>query len=720
MSLIPLNGNQILVDTPDSEAQEGEYLPAQPGASLVGWIVSKTTVWKDQRYRGYDQLWGKYWRLYRGKWAEEDQNRQGERARVITPALAQAIESSVAEAEEAIFGQETWFDAVGNPGNINVPPQVKLTMYQTRDNLAYDLDRVSIKSNVTEALTNGAIFGTILMQCNVDVVQSQSLIRDPQTQELQRSPQRHVQVSWEAVRPDEFIPDPAGNTIEDMLGCAVERVKPIHSVLEKIQAGIYRKDALPYLFPQMRSRNYDLDREVDPQSAITTVDTSECTVLEYHGKVLLGDLLECIEDPDQAEQLLTESDNPDSLESETYVEAIVTIANDGTLLRAIPNPFIMKDRSIIAAPWEKVPGRFWGRGVAEKGYNPQIALDATVRAYIDALAFISAPMLGVDSGRLINKGGKNSVYPGRVWLTQGPPQEVIAPVQIGQFQPALFQQSSEMERMVQMGTGAFDTATALNGQSQSGANSATANSMLMGAFVKRSKRAVSSIARLLLTPLVTKTMWRYAQFAPTRYPLPVEFEVKTTMGIVAREAEAMQLTQLIGMVGNDFPQIKALLAKGIIKNTAIQNKGELMAAIDQALAPNPQQQQQQAQLQHMQYMAAVAQAQGELLKNQLTLAQIRNTLANADLAAHKAAISVAQISQEQERIHQQYLQLANEGAQTQLEAHKLVSVQAPLAHASLVDSLTKALALKHQATNPEKSNQETDKISTTSDMTQNA
>lgn len=680
MSLIPLQSNNILVATPESESEAGpDRAQTAPGAALVGWIMQRVNLWEEFRERGYGRIWAQYWRLWRGKWDTQDQNRDSERSRVITPALAQAIEASVAEVEEAVFAKEIWFDI----DERKTQRQQHLTALIERDTLLDDMEAVNVRGAVSEAVLNAAIFGTGVVQVNVEVVGHNKPVRNAQTNKLEQSQQEHVRVTAESIRPDEFIPDPAGKSISDMLGCAVKRVKPVHAVLEKIQGGIYLKSALPFIFPQHRLYNRDVDKEVDPQSIVTVVDADETVVVEWHGKVPLGMLMDAMVAKTDVDHLLSQASSADDEQDSTYVEAIVTIANGSVLLRAMANPFTMKDRSIIAFQYETVPGRFWGRGVAEKGYNPQIALDASVRAYIDALGFISAPMLGIDSGRLL-KGFKNTVYPGRVWLTAGNPAEVLSTVQIGKFEPAMFQQASEMERMVQMGTGAFDTATALNSQSQSGANSMTANSMLMGAFVKRAKRVVQNVDRHLLTPLITKFLWRYMQFDSVRYPQDFDFLVKATMGIVAREAEAMQLTQLIGMVGEEFPTVRLLMAKGIIDNSAVSNKAEIMQAVQQQMTPDPKQQQQQQQLQQMQLAAAMAEAQGKLLQNQLILAQIRETLARADMEAHKGAVSVAEVEQEQARIRQQYMEISNQSEQNRIQWAKLQHVEIPSAQAALI------------------------------------
>jgi hypothetical protein len=76
---------------------------------------------------------------------------------------------------------------------------------------------------------------------------------------------------------------------------------------------------------------------------------------------------------------------------------------------------MMQDRPVVAFPWDVVPGRFWGRGICEKGYNAQKALDTELRARIDALAFTVHPMMAVDASRL-PRGAKLEIRPGKLFL----------------------------------------------------------------------------------------------------------------------------------------------------------------------------------------------------------------------------------------------------------------------------------------------------------------
>lgn len=689
MSVIPTRGQSILVETPESlAAEKRKIMPYQPAADLCGWITSKVNIWEDVRNRGYQRLWGEYWRMWRGKWNEADMNRLSERSKLVAPALAQAIEQTVSEIEEAIFSKEEWFDTA-------IEAAKDLAALTSRDQLLSDLDKVNAADQIMEAILNGAIFGTMIAKTNTFLNTEQKPNRDPISYELKATTKKQVTVAIESVRPDEFIPDPVGKTIAQMMGCAHRVQRTMHYVLERIEQGIYRKDCLSSLFPTRRLKNSDIDQE-DPQSVNTTYESEQVDLIEYHGKVPARMLFAVQEARTIADELLdldlkeiakAGGDGP-------LIESIVTIANNGVLLRAMPNPNVLQDRNVVAAQFEKVPARFWGRGVAEKGYNPQKALDAELRARLDALGYISAPMLGVDSGR-IPRGFKMEVKPGKVWTTQGNPDEVLRPFPALNYNTLTFEQTQEMERMVQMGTGALDVASAIKNQSQSGANSMSSNSMLMGAFVKRSKRSIANISRNFIGPLLQKVIWRYMQFDPVRYPQDFGIKLKPTLGIVAREVEAGQMTQLIGMMPQEYHQVQLLLAQGVIEHTALSNKAELLQAIQKVLQPDPQAQQQAQKMQEMQNEALMAQLQGIMLANQKTTAEIKNINAQADMRSHEASINTARLQQDWQRIQQQQQEQGQFAEQNRIAAARL-----PIEWIQAQAKMISAKAQEHSAHNP--------------------
>jgi hypothetical protein len=624
-------GNEIIVDNP---AEVEAARTTDPSQELVSWIVETVGPWRDYRNNLPEvKRWAEYYRMWRGYWDESSKSRASERSKLIAPALAQAIETSVAEAEEALLSREVWFDVADD-----VMDEEKQDAAAMAALLREDLESVHAKSAISEAFTNGALLGTGLIKTNVEVAGLDTVSRDEAGNLVQDDGDRVI-VKLESVRPSDFVPDPSGCTLESMQGFAIDyNNKPVADVLEKIETGVYLKAALPFIHSYTRPSKEDR-ADIDP--VVNDSDTQTLNLCEYHGKVPLFLLERAMdgESTDLLDELLQRDFEADGDEG-PLVEAIITIANGSVLLRAMVNPFIGTDRAVKAFRWDVVPGKFWGRGVAEKGFNPQKALDAEMRARVDTLGFVSAPMLGMDAGR-VPRGFKPEVKPGKIWLTNGPPSEVLQPVGIGQVNPNTFNHTGELQQMVQMGTGAFDTATTLRGNTQSGGNAANSGSMMLGAFVKRAKRAVQNIERELIVPVIQGVARRYLQFAPSRYPFEdVKFAVKGGIGIIAREIEQLNLTQLIAMLPEGANSAKLAAAQGFIELSSVINKAEIFAAIEQdtqALA-----QQQQAEAESQQKIAELEQQIKQLemealtLANQKTIAETRELLSRAEVNERKA------------------------------------------------------------------------------------
>ena len=620
--------NEILVDNPQEVDADKS---TDPSNELVSWIIEETTRWRDYRNNLPEvKRWAEYYRMWRGYWDETSKSRSSERSRLIAPALASAIEMSVAEAEEALLSRDVWFDVCDDYQDQNSTDTMVM-----RDLLKEDLDRVHAKAALSEAFTNGALFGTGLIKQNVEIVGSEDVVRD-QSGRLTTPDEDQVIVRLEAIKPSNFVPDPAGCSINEMQGFAIDYPnKPVHSVLEKIQSGVYRKESLPFVVAMTRpGRDQD---DFDP--TVHSTDAETLSLCEYHGKVPLFLIEKAIGKTEMIDELLQMDYEADGDEG-PMVEAIITIANGSTLLRAMINPFVGADRAVKAFRWEVVPGKFWGRGVAEKGYNPQKALDAELRARIDTLGFVSSPMLGMDAGR-VPRGFRPEVKPGKIWLTNGNPNEVLQPVGIGQVNPNTFNHTGELQQMVQAGTGAFDTATTLRGSTQSGGNAANSGSMMLGAFVKRAKRAVQNIERELIVPVVRGVSLRYLQFSPSRYPFEdVKWVVKGGIGIIAREIEQLNLTQLIAMLPEGANSAKLTAAQGFIELSSVINKAEIFAALEQdqqTLAQQQQaQQEQQAKIAELEAQIKQLEMEALTLSNQETIARTRELLSRSEVNERKA------------------------------------------------------------------------------------
>jgi len=217
------------------------------------------------------------------------------------------------------------------------------------------------------------------------------------------------------------------------------------------------------------------------------------------------------------------------------------------------------------------------------------------------------------------RGAKLEIRPGKTILTNGNPSEILQPFKFGNLDQVTFAQAGELQKMVQMATGAIDAAGipgTINGDAAAGAVS-----MSMGAIIKRHKRTLINFQESFLIPMIEKTAWRYMQFDPEHYPVSdYKFIPSSSLGVIAREYEVTQLVQLLQTLGQDSPMYP-MLVTAVIDNMGLSNREEIIAQMAEVSKPDPQQQQMQQQ--QMQMQMEMGQAQLQLVQAQTMEAQAR-------------------------------------------------------------------------------------------------
>ena len=576
--------------------------------SIEGWVITKCEDWRDYYESNYEARFEEYYRLWRGIWDPADSDRKSERSRIISPALQQAVESNVAELEEATFGRGKWFDVSDNFGDTE-----RQDVQFLRKKLTEDFEGCMVRKAVAECLINSAVFGTgigeIVIEEMKEMTPATQPIMDGDLQAVGINIQERVKVKLRPVLPQNFLIDPVATSVDDALGVCIDEFVSRHHVELLQEQGVYREGYVGPAAP---------DTDLEPDQDITIYNDDKVRLTKYYGLV-----------PRELLDTAMADVNEDAEEGDSrYIEAIVIIANGGILLKAEPNPYMMQDRPVVAFPWDVVPGRFWGRGVCEKGYNSQKALDTELRARIDALSLTIHPMMAIDATRL-PRGAKPEVRPGKMILTNGDPREVLQPFNFGQVNQITFAQAGALQQMVQQATGAVDSA-GIAGQ-VNGESTAAGISMSLGAVIKRHKRTLINFQQSFLIPFVKKAAYRYMQFDPESYPVAdYKFNASSTLGIIAREYEVTQLVQLLQTMGQDSPMY-ATLIQSIVDNMNLSNREELLAAMNQSMQPNPQAQQMQQQAQQLQMQ--FQQSQTAALS-----AQAQESAARAQKLAAEAAV----------------------------------------------------------------------------------
>jgi len=615
----------------DDNLETSQYdEPTESDKELTDWVVSHTDKWRDYRDQNYLDSWLEYERIFRGQWAAEDSTRASERSRIISPATQQAIETRHAEIMEAIFGQGEWFDIEDDIRDVNGTP---LDVEQLKAQLMEDFNRDKIKKAIDQIELMAEIYGTgigeIAVKTEKEYAPATQAIPGVQGQAaIGVTEKDRTSVKLVPVNPKNFLIDPNATSLDDSMGCAIEKFVSVHKIVEGMERGIYRKVNLGTDGP---------DDDLEATEEVVSYQDGRVRLLTYYGLVPKEYLEQLENEEGEVADLFPEDSLADDYAE--LVEAIIVIANGDKLLKAEANPYMMKDRPVMLYQDDTVPGRVWGRGTAEKAYNMQKAIDGSLRMDSDARALTAVPMMAMDATRL-PRGAKFEVKPGKAFLTNGDPNQIMMPLRFGAPDTSSVMAAQNYERLLLQATCTVDSA----GMPSAAPRDAGAGgmSMAMAGIIKKYKRTLSNFQEDFLIPFINKAAWRYMQFDPERYPsVDVKFIPTATLGILAREFEQQQFIALLQTLGPDTP-VLPLILKGILGNSSLSNRMELIAALEQMSQPNPEQQQQQ----QMAQQAAMAKLQADLAllqaQTQKATAEAQQTMVETQLMPEELRVKVVQ------------------------------------------------------------------------------
>ena len=599
------------------------YEPTENDKELTAFVVDHCDRWRDYRNTNFLDSWLEYERIFRGEWAAEDKVRDSERSRIVTPATQQAVETRHAEIMEAIFGQGEFFDIQDDLRDVNGNP---LDVSILKAQLMEDFKQDKIRKSIDQIELMAEIYGTGIGE----IIVKTEKVFEPATQPIPGQPgqaaigvieKNRMAVKLNPVNPKNFLFDPNGTSIDDCMGVAIEKYVSIHKVVEGIEKGIYKKVNI--------GTTYE-DSDLEPTQEPSQYQDEKVLLLTYYGLVPR----EYLQEKDTETVVLF----PDDSVAEDYtdmVEAIVVIANGSMLLKAEENPYMMKDRPVISYQDDTVPNRLLGRGTVEKSYNMQKAIDAQIRSHLDSLALTTAPMMGMDATRL-PRGARFEVKPGKAFMVNGNPAEILYPFKFGQTSPDNLRTAQEFERMLLQATGTLDS----QGMVTNGARDGQAMSTAVATIIKKYKRTLVNFQEDFLIPFIQKASFRYMQFDPERYPsVDMKFIPTATLGIIAREYEQQQFIGLLQTLGPNTP-VLPLILKGILNNSSLSNRYELIAALDQMSQPDPEAQQMAMAARQLELQAAQAQIADKTTQAEKNRAEAQKLLTEAQLMPQEVQAKV--------------------------------------------------------------------------------
>jgi metal-responsive CopG/Arc/MetJ family transcriptional regulator len=579
-----------------------------PQDALVAFVTDRCNDWRNYRDENFLERWDEYERLWRGLWADEDKTRNTERSKLISPALQQAVDNKQADLEEAVFAKGMFFDI-----NDDVNDKDKADIENMKSLLAEDFKKDKVRKQIGQVMTLAEIYGTGIGELIVKQKKSLAPATQPTAQPglamIGVNTNYRVSVDLKPINPRNFLIDPNATTVDDAMGCAIEEYVGRHAVIKGMEDGVYKKVNLG---------DASLDTDLEPTQDLTYYQQDKVLLLRYYGLV--------------PKKLLDNPEDTTVADEELYsemVEALIVIANGEVLLKSEENPFMMQDRPVVAYQADTVPGRFWGRGTAEKAYNMQKAVDAQIRSHVDSLGLTAAPMMAIDASRL-PRGQKFEIKPGKNILVNGNPQEILQPFKFGVTDKSNIETAQIFERMMLQATGTLDTAN-LPAQVSGGDAAAAGLAMAVSGIIKKNKRSLVNFQEDFLIPFVQKAAWRYMQFSPERYPVKdFEFIPTGTLGMVAREFEQAQMMAMMSTLGPNSP-IVPLLLQGIVEYSSLPNRESLLQQLQQLTQPNPEQQQVQQQAAQLQLADAQATVQEKQARAQKAAAEAQKAVVEAQL-----------------------------------------------------------------------------------------
>jgi hypothetical protein len=599
------------------EAQFEE--PSENDKELVSWVMDHCERWREFRDANYIDNWEEYERIFRGQWQASDSTRESERSRIISPATQQAVETSHAEIMEAVFGQGEFFDIEDDVKDINGQP-IDVSMLKAM--MMEDFNKDKIRKSIDQIGLMAKIYGTGIGELVVKTVKEYI----PTTQAIPGVmgqaaigvvEKDRISVSLNPINPKNFLFDPNGTSVDDCMGVAIEKPVSLHKIVAGMESGIYRKvDISPYMD----------DDSLEATQELRQFQDGKATMLTYYGLVPREYLEQLEGNGKEVVDLFPEDSAADDYSD--LVEAIIVIGNGNLLLKAEENPYMMKDRPIMTYQDDTVPNRLLGRGVVEKAYNMQKAIDAQYRAYLDSLALTTSPMIAMDATRL-PRGAKFEVKPGKALLTNGNPSEIMMPFKFGSTDGNAPAAAQNFERMLLQATGTMDTNGMISQVSRDASQGGI--SMAVASLIKKNKRTLTNFQEDFLSPFIKKAAFRFMQFDPERYPsADLNFVPTATLGIMAREYEQSQFIALLQTLGPNTP-VLPLILKGVIANSSLSNRAEMIAALDQMAQPDPQAQQMEQMQQQLAIQAAQAQIAVNTTQAERNKAEAMNTMVETQL-----------------------------------------------------------------------------------------
>lgn len=226
---------------------------------------------------------------------------------------------------------------------------------------------------------------------------------------------------------------------------------------------------------------------------------------------------------------------------------------DGCIIRGTISNREPASMPFVFTPYEKMPGRLWGRGIPRQMRDTLASHNAAERAKMDNMGISALPQTAVDLSRLSDRTKPETIYSGKVWLfnemdgEHKPLDMFFPPSNVEQMQRI----QESLLRQVQYETNIPDFAGGLptpNVHNRTEGGALIQKDLALG-FIRS---VIGNIDKYGLEPIIRETYNWEMNYGPEEVKGDYNVVVSGVQGAIAREVLVQKLTLLLNQFGEDL------------------------------------------------------------------------------------------------------------------------------------------------------------------------
>jgi len=269
------------------------------------------------------------------------------------------------------------------------------------------------------------------------------------------------------------------------------------------------------------------------------------------------------------------------------------------VIKAVLNYDPLGRKPYYATSYERIPGAFWGNGVADLIRDCQQMCNAAARALSNNMGISSGPQVGVNVSRLPPGEAITQMYPWKVWQFQNSDyQDASRPIEFFQPPSNAAELLGVFEKFMNLADEYSGIPRYLAGEHTPASRTASGLSMLMNNAGKGLKQVVSNIDKDVLTKLMERLYQYNLRYSEDPDLIgDVHIVAKGAMSLVAKETAAvrrnefLQLTlqspvvqQIIGIPGTAELLRDAAKSLDLSVDSIVPSREEVMQMVAQQAA----------------------------------------------------------------------------------------------------------------------------------------